>query len=241
MATGEIRTRPAPAARRSLPPLESGDQLTRDEFERRYAAMPEVKKAELIEGTVYMPSPVRVSRHASPHAELIAWMGVYRGRTPDVKVANNATVRLDGENELQPDAALFVEPSHGGQVRISPDDYIEGGAELLGEVAASTASIDLNRKLRVYERHQVREYIVWRVYDEEIDWFVLRGGSYDRLPLGSDGLYRSEVFPGLWLDAAAMLRFDLARVLQVLEQGIATPEHADFVTRLGKTASGPSS
>jgi Putative restriction endonuclease len=216
--------------------LEPGDKLTRDEFERRYEAMPQLKKAELLEGVVHMPSPVRWNRHSYPHADLICWLGRYRAFTPGVQVGDNCTVRLDLDNEPQPDAALIVEPSRGGQVRLSPDDYIVGAPELVAEVAASSVNIDLTTKLHVYRRNQVREYLVWRVLERAIDWFVLRQSQYDRLTPGPDGVYRSEVFPGLWLDAAALTRFDLAAVLRCAQQGLASPEHAAFVTRLGQAA-----
>jgi hypothetical protein len=221
-----------------VPPLEPGDHLTREEFERRYDAMPQVKKAELIEGVVYMPSPVRFRRHGGPHLRLATWLGVYEAHTPGVEAADNSTVRLDLDNEPQPDALMIVLPTHGGQALISADDYIERGPELVGEVAASSASFDLHTKLRVYRRNHVQEYVVWRVLDEAIDWFVLRQSQYERLPLSPAGYYQSEVFPGLWLDPTALARSDLATVLQVLQQGIASPEHAAFVARL-QQASGP--
>jgi hypothetical protein len=222
-----------------VPPLENGDQLTRDEFERRYEAMPDLKKAELIEGVVYMPSPVRLDQHGSPQADLITWLGVYRASTPGVRLGDNSTIRVDVTNEHQPDALLMIDPGRHGQARISPDGYVEGAPELVGEVAASSAGIDLNAKLRVYRRNGVSEYLVWRVLDQAIDWFVLRQDQYERLPLSAAGVYQSEVFPGLWLDAAALAQFDLARVLRVLQQGIASPEHAAFVARLEQAARQP--
>jgi Putative restriction endonuclease len=220
----------------ALPPLEPGDHLTRDEFERRYEAMPHVKKAELIEGIVYMPSPVRLDQHGEPQATLIWWLGSYRALTPGVRVGDNATVRLDLENEPQPDGLMIRQPSHGGRVVIGPSGYIEGAPELVAEIAASTASFDLHTKLRVYRRNQVQEYIVWRVTEAEIDWFVLRHGEYARLPLTPASLYQSEVFPGLWLDPAALVRIDLLAVQSVLQQGVASPEHAAFVAELQKFA-----
>lgn len=227
----------APTQRRSppIPPLEPGDHLTREEFERRYDAMPELKKAELIEGVVYMPSPVRLDQHGSPHANVIGWLVFYQAGTPGVRVGGNSSIRLGRRNMPQPDALMIVEPSHGGQARIDADGYVAGGPELVAEVAASTANIDLHSKMRVYRRNRVREYIVWRVLDEAIDWFVLRQSRYEPLSL-SAGLYRSEQFPGLWLDPDALLRFDLARVLQVAQQGTATPEHAAFVAELQQKA-----
>jgi hypothetical protein len=215
-----------------IPPLEQGDHLTRYEFERRYEAMPELKKAELIEGVVYMPSPVRAPQHGDPHADLIAWMGFYRAYTPGIRVSADATIRLDLDNEPQPDALIYIESASGGQSRIDADGYIEGGPELAAEIAASTVSIARNTKLRVYRRNNIREYIIWRVDDRAIDWFVLREGQYEQLPRTSAGVLQSEQFPGLWLDADALLRFDLAGVLQVLQQGLASPEHAAFVAQL---------
>jgi Uma2 family endonuclease len=217
----------------AVPPLEPGDRLTRDEFERRYEAMPALKKAELIEGVVYMPSPVRARRHGGPHAQVIGWLIYYQALTPGVEVADNASDRLDLDNEPQPDGMLFIAPEHGGQVQISPDDYVEGAPELVAEVASSSASYDLNTKLHVYRRNGVKEYIVWRVLDRQIDWFVLRGGRYEPLPADDRGVLRSHVFPGLWLNAHALLRGDLNATFQTLDEGLATEEHADFVARLG--------
>ena len=219
-------------------PLEPGDRLTRDEFERRYEAMPQLKKAELIEGIVYMPSPVRLRRHSGPHLHFVTWLGTYEANTADVLAGDNGTARLDLENEPQPDALLMIEPACGGQARVSEDDYVEGAPELVGEVSSSSASFDLHTKLHVYQRNGVREYVVWRVLDREIDWFVLRGSQFQRQAPAGAGLLRSEVFPGLWLDAAAMVRGDMARVLAVLQQGLNSPEHAEFVRRLKATAAG---
>ena len=216
----------------AVPPLENGDTLTRAEFERRYEAMPHLKKAELIEGVVYVPSPVRHRYHGHQHTHLIGWLVQYEANTPGVEASDNVTVRLDLDNEPQPDALLFIDPTCGGQSRIDADGYIEDAPELVAEVAASSASYDLHTKLRVYRRNGVREYIVWRVLDQEIDWFVLRAGQYERLPLDAAGLYRSEAFPGLWLDPAALLRGDLATVLAIVQRGLASPEHAAFATRL---------
>ncbi len=218
------------------PPLEPGDHLTRDEFERRYEAMPDLKKAELIEGVVYMPSPVRLDQHGGPHAILLWWLTHYSVFTPGTRVGGNSTVRLDVNNEPQPDGLMIIEPSHGGGVVIGPRGYVESAPELVAEVAASTTSFDLHTKLNVYRSNRVREYLVWRVLDQAIDWFVLRGTDYERLALSPAGFYPSEVFPGLWLDAAALVRSDLAVVLNVLQQGLASPEHAAFVAQLQRQA-----
>ncbi|HXG13380.1 MAG TPA: Uma2 family endonuclease [Gemmataceae bacterium] len=221
---------------RRIPPLENGDRLTRAEFERRYTAMPHLKKAELIEGVVYVPSPVSFEQHGGQHADVMTWLGVYWAATPGVQVGDNTTVVLEGDNEPQPDALLRIAPTHGGQSRTIEGGYVEGAPELIVEVTATSASYDLHDKLDVYRRHHVREYLVWRVLDEAIDWFILRRGRFKRLPLASGNVYRSETFPGLWLDAAALVHGDLGRVLQVLQQGIASAEHAAFVTRLQQAA-----
>jgi Uma2 family endonuclease len=215
-----------------LPPLEPGDRLTRVEFERRYDAMSDLKKAELIQGIVYMPSPLRFRRHGEPNRHLSAWLGVYQAATPGVRGADNASVRLDMDNEPQPDSLLLIDPKCGGQASISEDDYIEGSPELVAEISSSSVSYDLGDKLQVFRRHGVQEYIVWRVLDREIDWFVAREGRFATLSLDDDHWYKSEVFPGLWLDVPAMLRSDLATVLAVLQQGLQSPEHAAFVERL---------
>jgi Uma2 family endonuclease len=215
-----------------IPPLQDGARLTRADFERRYEAMPHIKKAELIEGVVYMPSPVRVDHHASPHVILAGCAMNYWGNTPGVQAADDASVRLDMGNEPQPDVLLFILPSHGGQARISTDNYIEGAPELVCEVAASSASVDLNAKLRIYQRNGVREYVVWRPLNAVVDRFVPRDNHLVRLPAGEDGVIRSEAFPGLWLDTAALARLDVATVLRVLQQGLNSPDHAAFVERL---------
>ena len=212
-----------------IPPLENGDRLTRDEFERRYHAMPHVKKAELIEGVVYMPSPVRAHRHGNPHYQLITWAGMYTTVTPSVKGYDNSTVRLDVHNEPQPDVALVIDPARGGQARISADDYLENAPELVAEISASSVSIDTNTKAEVYRRTGVREYIIWRVLDEEIDWFVQRDEQFVRLVPDAEGIYRSEIFPGLWLDPTALIRDDRRRLREVAQRGTAMPDHAAFV------------
>ncbi len=220
----------------SVPPLENGDKLDRIEFERRYNAMPEINKAQLIEGVVYMPSPVRHYRHGNPHFNLITWLGMYVMSTPGVEGGDNGTLRLDMENEPQPDAYLIVLPSHGGKVVLDEDDYITGGPELVAEVSASRVSIDLNAKRRAYCRNGILEYVVWRVNDGEIDWFILRDGNYDRLPRDAAGIYRSEALPGLCLDPASLVNGDLLAVSGVVQQGLASPEHAAFLVKLRQAA-----
>jgi Uma2 family endonuclease len=216
----------------TIPTLENGDRLTRAEFERRYKAMPEVKKAELIEGIVYMSSPVRAKQHGQPHADIATWLGVYRSLTPFVFSADNSTVRLDLDNEAQPDLLLYIEEAADGQTVID-DGYITGAPELVIEITASTASYDLHDKLKAYRRNGVKEYIIWRTLDKNIDWLVLSEGQYHTLA-NEEGIYKSPNFPGLWLDSVALLQDDLAKVLAILQQGINTDEHQTFIETLTK-------
>jgi Uma2 family endonuclease len=217
-----------------LPRLEPGDRLSRAEFLRRYEAMPDANKVELIEGVVHMPSPVRMDVHAHPHANVLTWLGTYAAATPGVKPGGNATLKLDNDNVPQPDGLLMIDPAASGQSAIDDRGYIEGAPELVAEVSSSTVSIDLNDKLRVYRRNGVREYIAWRVIERGIDWFALRDGDYVRLSPGADGTIRSEVFPGLWLNVSAMIDGKLDVVLAVLQRGLQTREQQQFVEQLAR-------
>ncbi len=218
-----------------IPRLENGDQLPRVEFERRYAAMPDVKKAELIEGIVYMPSPVRFAQHGRPHALLVTWLGYYVSKTSGLLgMGDNATLRLDDDNEPQPDLLLRLPEALGGRSRITPDGFLEGPVEWIAEIAASSASLDMHRKLDVYRRHGVSEYLVWRVDEAALDWFILREGRYELTRPTEDGLLRSHIFPGLSLDIAALFRGDLPGLFGVIDAAARSAEHAAFVERLGK-------
>jgi Uma2 family endonuclease len=213
-------------------PLENGDRLTRDQFERRYAAMPQVKKAELIEGVVYVPAALRYRQHGKPHSNIMVWLGVYEAATPGVEAADNTTVRLDLENEPQPDALLRIDEACGGQSCISEDDYVEGAPELIVEIASSSASYDLHDKKRAYRRNGVQEYLVWLVAEQTIQWFCLQGSEYVSLEPNQDGVIASQQFPGLHLSVEALLAGDLARVLAVVQEGITTEQHRAFVEQL---------
>ena len=201
----------------TTPPLENGDRLTRIEFERRYAAVPNLKKAELIEGVVYVPAALRFRSHGQPHANLIGWLWFYKIATPKVELGDNVTVRLDSDNEPQPDTVLMID---GGQASISTDDYVEGAPELVVEVAASSAAYDLYDKKRAYRRNGVKEYLVWRVCDREFDWFYLEAGEYIKLEADEQDIIRSVTFPGLWLAVEKLLSGQMQQVLAVLQQGL---------------------
>lgn len=217
-----------------IPPLESGDRLSRHEFERRYTAMPHIKKAELIEGVVYVASPLRFQRHAEPHSLLIVWLGIYQVATPGVRIGDNATVRLDLDNEPQPDVVLLIDEQRGGQASISEDDYLEGAPELVAEIAASSASIDLHDKKTVYRRNGVREYIVWQILSNQLDWFSLQNGEYVSLETDINEVIKSQVFPGLWLSVTDLLMGNMTQVLSVLQSGLNSSEHGAYVQWLSR-------
>ena len=227
-----IPSRAERPAAEPIPALENGDRLTRGEFERRYSARPDIKKAELIEGVVYMPSPVHLTGHAKPHSAVHGVLLVYAAYTPGVSVADNATVRLDLDNELQPDVLLWIDEEAGGRSRVSDDDYLEGAPELVVEVAASSASMDMHAKRNAYRRNGVQEYIVWRTREKRIDWFDLVDGEYRPLPNDRAEILRSRAFPGLRLAVRSLLEGDLAKALAELDKGLRSPEHRKFDSRL---------
>jgi Uma2 family endonuclease len=195
--------------------LESGDRLTRAEFHRRYQARPDIKKAELVEGVVYVPSPVRYRAHSRPHGMILGWISAYAARHPDLEFGDNGTVILDGDNEVQPDVVLWREEPGGP--RVTDDDYVQGAPQVVVEIAASSASYDLHDKLRAYRRNGVREYLVWRVLDAAFDWLRLREGAYVPIEPDANGIIESEVFPGLRLNVPRLLAGDLAAVLRELD------------------------
>jgi Uma2 family endonuclease len=220
----------------TVPPLENGDRLTRPEFERRYNATTHPQKAELVEGVVYMAAALRFRSHGQPHSHITGWLWTYQVATPGLALGIEPTVRLDLDNEPQPDAVLLIEEQCGGRSRLSDDDYVEGPPELVAEIAASSASIDLGDKKRAYRRNGIQEYIVWQVFEQKLDWFSLQDGEYVSLPV-EDGVVKSRVFPGLWLAIDSMVAGDMAQVLAVLQQGLAAPEQAAFVQQLSQSAS----
>lgn len=192
------------------------------------------QRAELVEGVVYVASPVRAKRHGRPHAAVMAWLGAYWFATPGVDLQDNTTVRLDNENEPQPDALLRIEPSAGGMSCIDQDDYIAGAPELIVEIAASSATYDLNDKLVAYCRNRVKEYLVWQVYEQQLTWFKLQAGQYI-VSQPEEGVIRSSVFPGLWLAVDALCD-DRSKLLAVLQVGLQSPEHQEFIQRLKSPA-----
>lgn len=219
------------------PPLQSGDRLTRPDFEHRYAASPQIKKAELIEGFVYVASPLRHDQHGKPHSRIITWLGTYQALTPGIDLSDAPTVRLDDANEPQPDAVLLLESWAGGQTRISADGYLEGAPELIVEIAASSAAIDTTLKQQVYQRSGVREYLIWQTHDHRLDWFCLEATGYEVLLPDADGILRSRVFPGLWLAVDALLAEQMATVLATAQAGLQSAAHVAFVEQIQRSRS----
>lgn len=230
--------RPAAAA---IPPpperLRNGDNLTRDEFERRYAAMPDDVKAELIDGVVYMPPPASFGDHGRPHFKLGGLLSAYEEATPGVIGFSDASVRLDLGSMPQPDLGLLIDPALGGKTRVDPDGYLSGSPELVVEVAASTASYDLHQKLDAYRRNRVGEYVVWRTLDRQFDRFAFKAGRFRPTPADGD-VIRSVAFPGLWLNTAALVAFDSTAAFAELRRGLASPEHAAFAADLARRRAG---
>jgi len=206
------------SSKTELPSLRSGDQLTREEFHRRYAARPDIRRAELIDGVVYVASPTRFSHHDKPTGAMIFWLFAYAGRHPDVEAGGSASLFL-GDDEVQPDAFLFRVDPEGRGPRENAEGYLEGAPQLEVEIAASSVSYDLRTKLELYRRSGVQEYIVWRTLDRAIDWFRLRDGEYVRVEPDPRGMIESEAFPGLRLDVSKMLEGDTLGVLAALTTG----------------------
>jgi Uma2 family endonuclease len=210
--------------------LVEGQRLDQPTFHALYETMPPGTRAELINGVVLMPSPVGPA-HAEAHGPTFVWLDYYAENTPGVQALDNASTALGLKSEPQPDVLLRIRPEHGGRTR-TDRRFIEGVPELLVEVSHTSRYTDLGSKFEDYERVGVREYIVRAIEPDEIYWFVLRNGRFVDLEPDPDGIYRSEVFPGLWLDPAALLAGDRKRLRAVVDLGCSTPEHAAFVARL---------
>ena len=228
------RTGEKPLARiDAVPPLRNGDHLTVPEFERRYWAMPEANKTELIEGIVIMPSPVSPI-HGDAHAAMNELMRRYARATPGVGCFVNTSTKLDGNNEYQPDAFLRIKEGKQAGTKIGKDGLFDGAPEFVAEITLSSAAYDLHEKKDVYQRNQVREYLVWLALDSQILWFSLEKGEFVELKPTADETIRSHVFPGFWLDIKALLADDFEKVLRTLDKGIKSPEHRAFVKHLAK-------
>ncbi len=214
----QLADRPKPLA--EVPPLQAGDRLTRAEFERRWELHPEIKKAELIDGLVFTEMTVS-PRHGKPHLRVAGWLMAFEAANPDLEAMDNTTVRMPGEDDLQPD--VLLRRREGGTSTLVENEAVEGPPEFAGEVAASSASYDMHLKKEAYRRGGVREYLVWQVFERRIDWWALENGEYVPLQPDDAGIIESKVFPGLRLNVAALLAGDLPAVLAALTAPHGTP------------------
>jgi Uma2 family endonuclease len=218
----------------SRPPrLENGDCLDQATFHKRYLAMPEGFRAELIEGVVYVPSPLKMS-HGEHHGLIMGWLTNYWAATPGARFGDNPTLILGEHSEPQADAILMIDPACGGQAEISPEDYVVGPPELIVEVASSSEAYDLHQKRRDYERAGVLEYVIVLLRERAVRWLAWDQGAYRDWPADEDGVFRSRAFPGLWLNAPALLQLDGPGVLNTLQRGLSDAGHAEFVEQLAK-------
>lgn len=212
-------------------PLRNGDTLDQPTFHELYEQTPKDFRAELIEGVVYVSSPVS-AEHSESHIEMAGWLAVYKAATPGVVACDNGSVILDFSNEYQPDASLAIVEEGGGQSRVNKKGYVEGAPELCVEVAYSSAAIDLHAKKKVYARTGVREYVVAVLQAGRVDCFELNNKVFKESPADEAGIWKSGVFPGLWLNGPALIRKETAAVLETLHEGLATPEHQQFCEKL---------
>lgn len=215
----------------TVPPLENGDRLDQPTFLERYEAMSEDFRAELIGGIVYVASPQKVPH--SRTATLVGhWLGAYEEETLGTQVLAGPSDILGSESMPEPDHCLLILPEYGGQTRINEKDYLVGAPELIVEVASTTESRDLHQKKADYDSGGVREYVVVALHSRKVFWFVRRGSRLAVSKAGENGIFRSRVFPGLWLDPDALLRGDRRALFTLARKGLASDEHEAFVKKL---------
>ena len=216
---------------RAVPPLAAGDKLTREQFLERWEAHPEIKKAELIGGIVYMASPVSIE-HGDSESDVGGWLWFYKTATPGTATGHNTTTFLPDETP-QPDLNLRILPEYGGKSWVE-DKYLAGIPEFLAEICRSSAPYDLRLKLELYQSAGIPEYLAILLDKQEIRWHVLKDGRYQLLAPDADGIHRSRVFPGLWLDGKAFLAGNMQQVLAKLQAGLNSAEHQAFTAELAR-------
>lgn len=214
--------------------LVSGDRMSQEEFHGIYETMPDNFRAELLNGTVFVSVPTS-KPHATGQNDLSTIFGYYRAMTDGIESFDNATLKLSKKDEVQPDLGLRILPAYGGQTKDTYDGYISGAPELVAEIAFSSRAIDLHLKRARYKKFGVIEYIVVCLKPKEIYWFDLHQGLSFRKKPDENGILKSHVFPGLWIDGNALLKKELKKSLEILQQGLGSPEHAEFVAKLNSS------
>ena len=193
--------------------------------------MPEDTRAELI-GEIVRLGARRTAAQGETSAEALAWLGCYEAATPGVQGLGRVTILLSNYSELEPNACLLLPPSCGGRTW-EEDGYLAGPPEFVVDVAGHDEGYYLNEKCHDYEQAQVREYVVAIVgQNPRVVWFHHTGRGFEELSVSACGEFRSQVFPGLWLDPVALLQLDTGGVQAALERGLASPKQAEFVQSL---------
>jgi Uma2 family endonuclease len=209
-------------------PLITGIRLSREEFLRRWESLPELKKAELIEGIVFVPSPVG-RRHSFFDTKLSAWLFLYAAHTPWTEAGSDATCDLIGSMP-QPDSFLLI---LGGN-ETHEKKFVDVAPELVVEICDTSTDYDYGPKLDLYRRAGVKEYITVDTMHGWLVWRILIDGDYKHLAAGDEGVLRSPTFPGLWLNPEHVWLADSIPMIELLQQGIASPEHSAFVQSLSE-------
>jgi hypothetical protein len=231
--------RVTPSVEIDAPPLLcNGDRMNQREFHWRYEAYPDNVKFELVGGVVYlasgvdyMASPLR-RPHGKYHLKFSHLLSVYEDATTGVDASDNATQILGEESEPQPDLTLRILPEYRGQSRVTDDEYYEGPPELIAEIAHSSRAVDMNQKRQDYEQSGVLEYLVLCVEERELHWFGF--ATKKMIRPDRQGVARSNVFPGLWINVPALMERDGRRLIETMQKGLSSRAHAAFVKRLEK-------
>ncbi len=208
--------------------LENGDHMTQAEFHEFYKSYPKHVKFELIGGIVYRAAPVPWY-HNTYRSAVNFVLGLYLAGTPGIELGANATIILGEQSEPQPNLALRLLPEYGGRSKLNDEQYLEGAPELLAEIAYSDRVLELHEKKQDYQQAGALEYVVLDIENQELYWFDFRSNA---VIAPRQGVYRSRAFPGLWIDAPALLALDSTRLVTVVRQGLAHRSHTVFVKRL---------
>jgi Uma2 family endonuclease len=214
-----------------LPLLQNGDHLDQSTFHALYEAMPADFHAELINGVVYLRG-CHTASHGRSLVSLGSMLDIFDDATPGTKGLIKITNILGPISEPEPDGCLLILPEYGGQTWCDADDFVNGAPDWVAEISDGTEAVDLGVKKQDYENAGVREYMVAVLKTRSVFWFVQRSGKLKERSAAPDGIFRSEAVPGFWVDPDAFLNHARTRLLTILRQGLASPEHAAFVAKL---------